>query len=184
LLESLRNFPPESEPFALHVVTVLTDNARPSPALVDVIKARAEERELSAPFLIPIAAQMNRVSNAVVFACIAILSRLWNSSQTELYRFLPTMLGVLNESTVENKETIRNVFRNIIPISDIHASTNLPKSKPEEMSAADLLVLLHEDEKKIGVSAAKEGECWIAISLLSWRSPSLHHSHRYLLYAY
>jgi hypothetical protein len=69
------------------------------------------------------------------------------------------MLGMLSEATVEKKEIIRNVFRNIIPISDIHASTNLPKSKPEEMSAADLLVLLHEEEKKIGVSAAKEGKC-------------------------
>jgi hypothetical protein len=166
-LESLRNFPPESEAFALHVVTVLTDSARPSPALVDVIKARAEERDLSAPFLIPIAAQMNRVSKAVVPAWAALLSHMWNTSQTELYRFLPTMLGVLNESTVENKETIRNVFRSIISISDIHASTNLPKSKPEEMSAADLLVLLHEDEKKIGVSAAKEGEYWTGISCFS-----------------
>jgi symplekin len=35
----------------------------------------------------------------------------------------------------------------------------LPKSKPEELSAADLLVLLHEEEKKIGVPAAKEGGC-------------------------
>ena len=117
------------------------------------------------------------------FPLAAQLTYLWNTSQTELYRFLPTMLGVLNEPTVENKETIRNAFRSIIPISDIHASTNLPKSKPEEMSAADLLVLLHEDEKKIGVSAAKEGEYWIAISYLSWYSPEFHHSHRHLLHA-
>ena len=70
---------------------------------------------------------------------------------------MPRILSVLSESPAEKRETIRTVFRNIIPISDIRASTNLPKSKPEELSAADLLVLLHEEEKSIGVSAAKEG---------------------------
>jgi symplekin len=70
LLESLRNFPLESEPFALHVLTVLTDSSRPSPGLVDVIKALAEERDLSAAFLIPIAAYMNRVSTTVGIASI------------------------------------------------------------------------------------------------------------------
>jgi len=78
--------------------------------------------------------------------------------QAELYRFLPRILSILSENPAEKRETIRTVFRNIIPISDIRASTNLPKGKPEELSAADLLVLLHEEEKMIGVSAAKEGE--------------------------
>ena len=62
MLESLRNFPPESEAFALHVINVFTDTARPSPALATVIKELAEERELSPQFLIPIASQMDRVS--------------------------------------------------------------------------------------------------------------------------
>lgn len=62
LLESLRNFPPEAEAFALHVLNVFTDTARPSPALATVIKELAEERELSPQFLIPIASQMDRVS--------------------------------------------------------------------------------------------------------------------------
>lgn len=61
MLESLRHFPPESEAFALHVLKVFTDTARPSPGVVTVIKELAEERELSPQFLIPIASQMNRV---------------------------------------------------------------------------------------------------------------------------
>lgn len=62
LLECLRTFPPESEAFALHVVSVLTDNVRPSQKLVAAIKHIANERDdLNPAFLLPIAAQLNRV---------------------------------------------------------------------------------------------------------------------------
>jgi hypothetical protein len=103
--------------------------------------------------------------------------------QAELYRFLPHILGILSENPVENRETIRNVFRNIIPIPDVHASTNLPKTKPEELSAADLLVLLHEQEKSIGVSAAKEGENESCSTACDFANIYAIFSYRYLLYA-
>ena len=61
LLELLRSFPPEAESLALQVLTILTDNVRPTPAIVSLIKDLLAERELNPKFLILIIGEMDKV---------------------------------------------------------------------------------------------------------------------------
>ena len=62
LLTLLRKFPPGAETLALRVLTIFTESGRPSSQLVVLVKALISERDLDARFLIPIIAEMDKVS--------------------------------------------------------------------------------------------------------------------------
>ncbi len=62
LLTLLRTFPPGAETLALRVLTIFTETGRPSTQLVALVKGLISERDLDARFLIPIIAEMDKVS--------------------------------------------------------------------------------------------------------------------------
>lgn len=62
LLTLLRTFPPGAETLALRVLTIFTENGRPNATLVALVKSLITERDLDARFLIPIIAEMDKVS--------------------------------------------------------------------------------------------------------------------------
>lgn len=62
LMSLMRSFPPLAESLALRVLTIFTENGRPSAPLVTLVKSLMLEREaLDARFLIPIIAEMDKV---------------------------------------------------------------------------------------------------------------------------
>ncbi len=65
LLTLLRTFPPGAETLALRVLTIFTENGRPSGQLVALVKSLINERDLDARFLIPIIAEMDKLSSIV-----------------------------------------------------------------------------------------------------------------------
>lgn len=62
LLTLLRTFPPGADSLALRVLTIFTEHGRPSGQLVALVKALMSERDLDPRFLIPIIAEMDKVS--------------------------------------------------------------------------------------------------------------------------
>ncbi|KAG6857467.1 hypothetical protein H0H87_003534 [Tephrocybe sp. NHM501043] len=64
LLTLMRNCPTGAETLALRVLTIFTENGRASTQLVALVKALINERDLDARFLIPIIAEMDKVTSA------------------------------------------------------------------------------------------------------------------------
>lgn len=62
LLTLMRTCPPEASSLALRILTIFTEHGRPSPQLVALVKGLINERDLDARFLIPIIAEMDKVS--------------------------------------------------------------------------------------------------------------------------
>lgn len=61
LLALLRTFPPGAETLALRILSIFTENGRPSHSIVTLVKTLVNERDLDARFLIPIIAEMDKV---------------------------------------------------------------------------------------------------------------------------
>ena len=68
LLTLMRTFPPGSETLALRVLSIFTEQGRPSAQLVALVKGLMNERDLDARFLIPIIAEMDKVSVTLVLS--------------------------------------------------------------------------------------------------------------------
>ena len=86
--------------------------------------------------------------------------RIWRSSlrQAELHRYLPRMVSILCGKTPE-RDTIKQVFRKIIFVPDrrLLSTNEVRQNMQDQMLAADLLVLLHQEQAAIGLQAAIEG---------------------------
>lgn len=67
ILTLLRTFPDGAHTLALRILTIFTDNGRPSPTIVSLVKGLIGERELDARFLIPIIAEMDKVCLCLTF---------------------------------------------------------------------------------------------------------------------
>jgi symplekin len=67
LLTLMRTFPSGAESLALRVLTIFTEQGRPSAQLVALVKALINERDLDARFLIPIIAEMDKVCRHVLY---------------------------------------------------------------------------------------------------------------------
>lgn len=65
LLTLMRTVPQGAESLALRVLTIFTENGRPSAQLVALVKALINERNLDARFLIPIIAEMDKVCTSI-----------------------------------------------------------------------------------------------------------------------
>ncbi|KAJ3536396.1 hypothetical protein NM688_g6844 [Phlebia brevispora] len=144
LLALLRTFPPGAESLALRVLNIFTENGRPSAQLVALVKSLISERDLDARFLIPIIAEMDKA---------------------EILRHLPRIVSILNGQQ-ETKNLVRSVFNSVVavpPQTFGSVTSNLPRVRQSELLApAELMVLLHESEKEIGLKAAIEaiGVCF------------------------
>ncbi|KAI8996570.1 Symplekin tight junction protein C terminal-domain-containing protein [Trametes punicea] len=138
LLTLLRTFPKSSESLALRVLTILTEHGRPSAQLVALVKSLLSEQELNPRFLIPIIAEMDK---------------------SDILRHLPRIVSILN-GTPEPKNLVRSVFSSIVqvpPETFGKVTSNLPRVRQSELlTPAELMVLLHQSEKEIGLKSAIE----------------------------
>ncbi|OCH93643.1 hypothetical protein OBBRIDRAFT_885314 [Obba rivulosa] len=138
LLTLLRIFPPGAESLALRVLTIFTEKERPSPQLVALVKSLVTERDLDARFLIPIIAEMDKA---------------------DILRHLPRIVSILNGQP-EPKNLVRSVFNSVVvipPQTFGSVTSNLPRVRQSELlTPAELMVLLHESEKEIGLKSAIE----------------------------
>jgi len=69
LLTLMRTFPPGSETLALRVLNIFSEQGSPSTQVVTLVKSLMNERDLDARFLIPIIAEMDKVSAIRVWGC-------------------------------------------------------------------------------------------------------------------
>ncbi|KAJ7672658.1 Symplekin tight junction protein C terminal-domain-containing protein [Mycena rosella] len=138
LLTLMRTCPPGAESLALRVLTIFTEHGRPSTQLVALVKGLINERDLDARFLIPIIAEMDK---------------------PDIIRHLPRIVSILN-GEAEPKNLVRSVFSSIVttpPQSFGSVTSNLPRVRQSELlTPAELMVLLHDAEKEIGLQSAKE----------------------------
>jgi len=158
LLTLMRTCPQGSESLALRVLTIFTEHGRPSTQLVALVKGLISERDLDARFLIPIIAEMDKVKLTHTHALIASL-KLW-MLQADIMRYLPRIVSILNGQQ-EPKNLVRSVFGSVVttpPQSFGSVTSNLPRVRQSELlTPAELMVLLHESEKEIGLKSAIEG---------------------------
>ncbi|GLB41805.1 putative symplekin tight junction protein C terminal [Lyophyllum shimeji] len=138
LLTLMRTFPPGAESLALRVLTIFTEHGRPSAQLVALVKGLINERDLDARFLIPIIAEMDK---------------------PDIMRHLPRIVSILNGQP-EPKNLVRSVFSSVVttpPQTFGSVTSNLPRVRQSELlTPAELMVLLHESEKEIGLKSAIE----------------------------
>ncbi|KAF9221332.1 hypothetical protein BS17DRAFT_785211 [Gyrodon lividus] len=138
LLTLMRTCPPGSESLALRVLSIFTEHGRPSAQLVALVKGLISERDLDARFLIPIIAEMDKA---------------------DIMRYLPRIVSILNGQQ-EPKNLVRSVFSSVVttpPQTFGSVTSNLPRVRQSELlTPAELMVLLHEAEKEIGLKSAIE----------------------------
>jgi len=138
LLTLMRTCPQGAESLALRVLTIFTEHGRASAQLVALVKGLVGERDLDARFLIPIIAEMDK---------------------PDIIRYLPRIVSLLNGSA-ENKNLVRQVFNSVIsatPQALGTVSTNQPRVRQNDLlTPAELMVLLHDAEKEIGLKGAIE----------------------------
>jgi len=95
-------------------------------------------RVLDARFLIPIIAEMDK---------------------PDIIKHLPRIVSILN-GTQEMKELVRSVFGSVVttpPQTFGSVTSNLPRVRQSELlTPAELMVLLHDTEKEIGIKSAIE----------------------------
>jgi symplekin len=143
LLTCLRKFPPGADGLVLRVIKIFTDNQRPSAPLVALVKGIIAERSLDVRFLVPIIAEMDK---------------------TEIVKHLPRVIATL-DGTPENKALVRTVFNNIVatPAQAFGSTTsNMPRVRQSELlTPAELMIMLHESDKDIGLKATIEGQYFV-----------------------
>jgi symplekin len=75
-------------------------------------------------------------------------------------KHLPRIVSLLN-GEAEQKNLVRSVFSSIVttpPLTFGSVSSNLPRVRQSELlTPAELMVLLHDSEKEIGLKSAIEG---------------------------
>ncbi|KAJ4494142.1 Symplekin tight junction protein C terminal-domain-containing protein [Lentinula lateritia] len=138
LLTLMRTCPPGAESLALRILSIFTEHGRPSPQLVALVKGLINERDLDARFLIPIIAEMDK---------------------PDIIRHLPRIVSIL-DGKLESKTLVRSVFSSVVttpPQTFGSVTSNMPRVRQSELlTPAELMVLLHDSEKEIGIKSAKE----------------------------
>jgi len=138
LLTLMRTFPPGAETLALRILNIFTEQGRPNAQLVALVRGLIAERDLDARFLIPIIAEMDK---------------------PDIVKHLPRIVSILN-GTQERKELVRSVFGAVVtmpPQTFGSVTSNLPRVRQSELlTPAELMVLLHDTEKEIGIKSTIE----------------------------
>lgn len=157
LLTLMRTCPPGAESLALRVLSIFTEHGRPSTQLVALVKGLISERDLDARFLIPIIAEMDKVRGSCISFLRVVLHDVY---QADIMRHLPRVVSILNGQP-EPKNLVRSVFSSVVttpPQTFGSVTSNLPRVRQSELlTPAELMVLLHEAEKEIGLKSAIEG---------------------------
>jgi symplekin len=82
-------------------------------------------------------------------------------SKPDILKYLPRIVSILNGQQ-EPKNLVRSVFSSVVttpPQTFGSVSSNLPRVRQSELlTPAELMVLLHEAEKEIGLKSAIEGD--------------------------
>ena len=82
--------------------------------------------------------------------------------QADILKYLPRIVSILN-GTPEPKNLVRSVFSSVVttpPETFGKVTSNLPRVRQSELlTPAELMVLLHESEREIGLRSAIEGKC-------------------------
>jgi symplekin len=95
----------------------------------------------------------------------------------DIVKHLPRIVSILN-GTQETKELVRSVFGAVVtmpPQTFGSVTSNLPRVRQSELlTPAELMVLLHDTEKEIGIKSTIEGMCVTSglFRLLTTSSPS------------
>ncbi|KAJ7583294.1 Symplekin tight junction protein C terminal-domain-containing protein [Mycena floridula] len=138
LLTLMRTCPKGSESLALRVLTIFTENGRPSTQLVALVKALISERDLDPRFLIPIIAEMDK---------------------PDILRYLPRIVSMLNGQPGP-KSLVKSVFASVVetpPQTFGSVTSNMPRVRQNELlSPPELMVLLHETAEESGVKSTIE----------------------------
>ncbi|GAB00040.1 uncharacterized protein L969DRAFT_96650 [Mixia osmundae IAM 14324] len=138
ILDLIENPPAGSEPLVLRVLAIFTVKGKPPQELVDLIKSMAAEKELSPRFIVPILSELTK---------------------HEILTQLPRVMTLLGGKAPE-KELIRAVLDAVVirPPRDYGTvSTNVARVQQSELlTPVELLVLLHMQEKQIGLKATIE----------------------------
>jgi len=149
LLTLMRTFPPGAETLALRILNIFTEQGRPNAQLMALVRGLIAERDLDARFLIPIIAEMDK---------------------PDIMKHLPRIVSILN-GTQETKELVRSVFGAVVtmpPQTFGSVTSNLPRVRQSELlTPAELMVLLHDTEKEIGIKSTIEGMCVVSGLLFS-----------------
>lgn len=136
--EILRSYSPAAEELVLHVITVLTQNGKLPPTLSGIVKEIAMERDINPRFMVPVIADLDK---------------------GEIIKHLPRVISLLNGKQAE-KDLIRGVFQSVVttpPQSFGSVTSNVPRVRQSELlTPVELLVLLHQAEKEIGIKQAIE----------------------------
>ena len=134
----LRTYPPASEDLVLRMIMVLTQNGKLPPVLSNLVKEIALERDINPRFMVPIIADLDKA---------------------EILKHLPRIISLLNGKQAE-KELIRGVFSSVVttpPQSFGSVTTNVARVRQSELlTPVELLALLHQAEKEIGIKQAIE----------------------------
>lgn len=81
--------------------------------------------------------------------------------QGDIIRHLPRIVSILNGQP-DNKNLVRQVFSSVVttpPQTFGSVTSNLPRVRQSELlTPAELMVLLHDSEKEIGLKSAIEGK--------------------------
>ena len=168
LLAIMQNFPQGSESLALRVLSIFTETGRPSASLVTLVKGLMSQRELDPRFLIPIIAEMDKVSSTRLGLSNSYMILILIASKADIIQYLPRIVSLLN-GTAETKQLVKSVFESIVttpPQTFGSVTSNLPRVRQSELlQPAELMVLLHESEKEIGLKSTIEGALpglWLA----------------------
>jgi hypothetical protein len=85
----------------------------------------------------------------------------YSHHKPDILKYLPRIVSILNGQQ-EPKNLVRSVFSSVVttpPQTFGSVSSNLPRVRQSELlTPAELMVLLHEAEKEIGLKSAIEGD--------------------------
>lgn len=137
VLDILQKFPDGSEELVLRMLNILFDKQRLPKDFIEAIKAAARRKDLPAKFYPMIIADCHK---------------------PEVLQYLPKIVSLL-DGTPEQKTMIRSVFLAATAPPSVLAGKNAPnKTKADEITAVELMTLLHKSEKEAGVKQTIEGK--------------------------
>ncbi|KAG8817803.1 hypothetical protein FRC17_011086 [Serendipita sp. 399] len=134
LLGYLKDYPAGAESLVLRILHVFTENARPTPTILQLVKHLIAERNADARFLMLIIGEMDKV---------------------EISRHLPNLVGTLNGS-VERRLLVRQMFHSIVEVSLMTNTNQVREGQSRLLTPKELMIQLHDMESEVGLKKAKE----------------------------
>ncbi|ORY92427.1 Symplekin tight junction protein C terminal-domain-containing protein [Leucosporidium creatinivorum] len=135
ILEIIETFPAGSDELILRILTVLAEGARLPKNIIEILKTVAARQALPARFYVLIIADCDKPS---------------------IIRYLPRIITLLN-NTPEEKSVIRSCFLSVTaPPSQLVGVNHPSRTKSDQITAVELMTLLHKSEKESGLKCTIE----------------------------